>query len=293
MKLPVELRLKIFLLLLGPFFQKDVDLNAMCIEIEVRHHSFRLWDEKYYQDDYQDDYQPYLDVCARQTSFWNNLHPHGDSANPISKTMEDRFGSEAEFERKRWIHKQLQKPHPLRRCYYTADATPTINESGIKKDWGMTKLVQNISNVSRRVRNELSTVFWTRVNIICPEYTDFLALQLFLDDRPLASKGIKSLCLDVDLDHSKESDILSAFQRLSESLDLEAFKICLYLDETDLEGFSSGKGRILWLTNIWNMEVSSHFDLKLFTCFTRNTNCDYWRCRGVSRSPGRQVRVCA
>ena len=82
-------------------------------------------------------------------------------------------------------------------------------------DWGMLKLDQNISNVSRLFRNELATVFWTRVNIICPEYTDFLALQLFLNDRPLASKGIKSLCLDVNLDHRKESDLLSALQRLS------------------------------------------------------------------------------
>lgn len=37
----------------------------------------------------------------------------------------------------------------------------------------------------------------------------------------------------------------------------------MYLDETDLEGFSSDKGRVLWLINIWNMKVSSHFDLKL------------------------------
>lgn len=46
-------------------------------------------------------------------------------------------------------------------------------------------------------------------------------------------------------------------------LDLETFKISVYLDETGLEGFSSGKGRVLWLINIWNMKVSSHFDLKL------------------------------
>ena len=97
MRLPVELRLEVFLLLLGLFFQKDIDLNAMCVEIEVRHHSFRLWDEKYYQDDYQ----AYLGVCVRQNSFWNNFYPHDDSTNPASKTMEERFGSEAEFERKR------------------------------------------------------------------------------------------------------------------------------------------------------------------------------------------------
>ncbi|KAH6690253.1 hypothetical protein BKA61DRAFT_684545 [Leptodontidium sp. MPI-SDFR-AT-0119] len=188
LKLPLEIRLKIYLYLLGPFHSSDGKSKATHIQIQVE----RFCGPFDYKGHITGTYEDYLQRLSHVPAFGEN----------ISQTPEESG------------------------CY-TISCDPYLSERSATKDWSMVQLVRDMSNVSRQIRTEFSVAFWTRVSIICPEEFDFAELPNVLNDRPMACAGIKFLTFDVNIQDCSEDELSKFFDAVTQQLNLDGLTLSL------------------------------------------------------------------
>ncbi|KAG4439646.1 hypothetical protein IFR05_004843 [Cadophora sp. M221] len=249
LKLPLEIRLEIYLYLLGPFHSSDDKSKATHIQIQVERFYGPFDYERYISGTYED----YVEKSCHAPTFDDEFF----------QTPEKRWSDKLEFEREKWVKIQLGKSHPLRSGRYTISCDPYFSERSATKDWSMIRLVRDMSHVSRQIRTEFSVAFWTRVSIICPE-SDFAELPNVLNNRPMVCAGFKHLSFDVSIRFCDEDELSKFFDAVTQHLVLDGLTLTLTVGDGELKDMIDGEGKFLWLQRIKLLKVAVYFDLNTY-----------------------------
>jgi hypothetical protein len=255
--LPVEIRQKIFRLLLDPYYYNYSGICATHLGIHAKNWGCA--------EQYEGDFEAHL---VREAALEAMRLEEGEQPHVMS--VEERRDSETTYyqEKKDFLHQK--KPHPGRKYQYEIYGVPRKHirpgEEGPDQDWLMIDLVRNLSNVSTQFREELGTVFWASTSISA-RFTCGKPLLHFFKEQPAIHQGIKSLFLEFDfweaLTKFDGTALQSLCNYLSSILNLQHLDIDITVYDTDLPRLASGKGRYKALNALRTLKVSKSFEIEL------------------------------
>jgi hypothetical protein len=258
-KLPLEVRDRIYKLLLGPCYEYHESIEKSYITVKLQRGKriiLERWDD--------------------ELTFEESLkYPHlcGGDISQREMTPEEYRIKEAEYykEETSWRHRVT--PHPSRTGDYELSVYPRREQAARhdyddNKDWLFIEWIRQASNVSLQFRKELGDVFWTRTSIrsanLCDESTIW-RLPEFLNERPAIHSGVKYLDLWIDCYDYAISLCSERFdswcEYISITLKLEKLVFFITVEKENVKPLSLGQGMFTCLVSSRKLHVTRSFEV--------------------------------
>jgi hypothetical protein len=233
-KFPIEVRHRIYRLLLGPFYTYDSRTKRSSIKIY----------------------------------FKSKLDPAIVNSWDIGGGQFDESEEAAKTRRQRSEHRNAT--HPLRKSYYefkTYTPKEDFKQFCDNRDYLLVEWLRQASNVSCLFRKELGDAFWTNIDLQMNEdESNIWPILPMLKERPAIHGHIKSLSITLSFSNNStpwetEKDFEVWCNYLGGILQLDEFHISLQVDERDFQGFVLGKDRFSTLGLLKKLQVTGSFNL--------------------------------
>jgi hypothetical protein len=260
-KLPLEVRERIYKLLLGPFYEYHESVKKSYITVALQRGKRGI-----------------LEEWDNEMTFEESLkYPHlcGGDIPQREMTPEVYRIKEAEYYKRKVSWRHGVTPHPSRTGDYEQTVYPLRDQAAMRyyednKDWLVIEWIRQTSNVSLQFRKELGDVFWTRTSInsatLCDESTIWL-LPGFLNERPAIHSGVKYLDLEIyccdDTLSLYAEEFESWFEYISITLKLEKLAFFIIVDKENAKDLSLGQGMFACLVSSRKLHVTRSFQVSV------------------------------
>lgn len=114
-----------------------------------------------------------------------------------------------------WLDYDGKKQHPRRLSNYHMIAYPANIGGRLpwrKYDWKAIRMVQQLSNINCRLKQELGLVFWENVHLTFKPDSDFEKLRFFLAERPATHAGIRSVSVELSIRYEGSAKYIQLLQ---------------------------------------------------------------------------------
>ncbi|KAE9381871.1 hypothetical protein N431DRAFT_440683 [Stipitochalara longipes BDJ] len=277
-KLPRDIRDKIYLLLLRPLYTFNRKTKSRYIAMILSDGSHAYDDLGTYWgnfDEYLESQKAYDTLFARSDDFDGS--DTEDEA--MNDTQSEKLLSAEEYKvQKQQFYKEKErnihylKAHPNRGSPYKLIIIAFRNITKLwenNHDYLLIEWIRQASNVSTRFRAELGQLIWSNVEIRTNDNLgDMWHLPQFLDERPAASKAIRSVNIGLKMVYSDSSNWESEKFRtwcteISQALEVEKLRFSITIDEENIHSLSRLHGQYSGLASSRSLRVTKKFEVKL------------------------------
>jgi hypothetical protein len=182
-KLPLEVRERIYKLLLGPFYEyyESIKKSYTTVALERdKRFILELWDNE----------MTFEESLKR-------FHLSGRGLSQREMAPEEYRIKEAKYYKRKTSWRHGVTPHPSRTGEYEPRVYPRREQAAggdydENKDWLFIEWIRQTSNVSLQFRKDLGDVFWTRTSIRSADLCDGILCGCFLSfstNDPLSTPG--------------------------------------------------------------------------------------------------------
>jgi hypothetical protein len=256
-KLPLEVRERIYKLLLGPFYEYHESIKKSFIAVYLGPDSKSGFD----LDDEEETFEDELKFGSV-----NKRLGLGEI------TFEEYQIEEAEYYKSKDASRHRPASHPGRDRDYELSAYPIRQTArSVYEDnqyWLSLEWIRQASNISLQFRKELVDVFWRRTLISTEVVAGAIwILPDFLEERPGIHLGIKYLNLSLEVSEEPPYYLSENFENwcdyISYTLKLEKLQLDIIVEEEDVKQLGSGKGWFACLACARKLQATRSFKVSV------------------------------